>query len=181
MAPEPVDLSRLTVALSEDLGFAPVDGSIRRLFRERCGLFSHLFGEVQARDPEMKEASRVFEVIRGIGFLAGHLELREQTGAEICLGSKAEAEFETRNLADGDVLELDPAQPFTAARARNAGFERLLAEEPDTLLVQFVDGAGDVLAIDAFSSDSIPIPIVRNGRSGNRSRSGVASRTRFVE
>jgi GT2 family glycosyltransferase len=38
------------------------------------------------------------------------------------------------------VVELDPQQPFTAARARNAGFERLLEAHPDVELVQFVDG-----------------------------------------
>jgi GT2 family glycosyltransferase len=41
--------------------------------------------------------------------------------------------------AGARVVELDPSVPFTAARARNAGFERLLEEAPDTELVQFVD------------------------------------------
>jgi GT2 family glycosyltransferase len=40
----------------------------------------------------------------------------------------------------GDVLELDLSTPFTAARARNAGFRRLLATHPDLSYVQFVDG-----------------------------------------
>lgn len=39
-----------------------------------------------------------------------------------------------------EVVELDPSRPFTAARARNAGFERLLATEPQLEYVQFVDG-----------------------------------------
>lgn len=38
------------------------------------------------------------------------------------------------------VVNLDMSQPFTAARARNAGFEALLAAAPDTELVQFLDG-----------------------------------------
>jgi glycosyltransferase involved in cell wall biosynthesis len=38
------------------------------------------------------------------------------------------------------VVDLDPRIPFTAARARNAGFERLLAELPELVAVQFVDG-----------------------------------------
>ena len=38
-------------------------------------------------------------------FLAGHLELRERTGAEICLGSKAVAEYPFRALRDGDTIE----------------------------------------------------------------------------
>lgn len=39
-----------------------------------------------------------------------------------------------------EVVELDLAIPFTAARARNAGFERLLATWPEAEYVQFVDG-----------------------------------------
>ena len=39
-----------------------------------------------------------------------------------------------------DVVELDPATPFSAARARNEGLARALALEPRTELVQFVDG-----------------------------------------
>lgn len=36
--------------------------------------------------------------------------------------------------------ELDPSRPFSAARARNEGFDRLLAAHPDLEAVQFVDG-----------------------------------------
>lgn len=38
------------------------------------------------------------------------------------------------------VVELDLALPFTAARARNAGFERLVLAAPATEFVQFIDG-----------------------------------------
>lgn len=38
------------------------------------------------------------------------------------------------------VVELDMSIPFTAARARNAGFEHLHAQRPETRAVQFVDG-----------------------------------------
>lgn len=38
------------------------------------------------------------------------------------------------------VVELDAALPFTAARARNAGFAWAVKHEPDVALVQFVDG-----------------------------------------
>src|SRR6185437_5705316 len=39
-------------------------------------------------------------------FLAGHIELRERCGAEICLGSRAQAEYPFRALADGEELPL---------------------------------------------------------------------------
>jgi len=41
---------------------------------------------------------------------------------------------------DAAVEQLDMSQPFTAARARNAGFERLEDIVPDLEFVQFVDG-----------------------------------------
>lgn len=45
-----------------------------------------------------------------------------------------------------DVVALDLSQPFTAARARNCGFERLLRQAPDIEFVQFVDGDCEVAA-----------------------------------
>jgi glycosyltransferase involved in cell wall biosynthesis len=44
------------------------------------------------------------------------------------------------------VVELDRSIPFTAARARNAGLERLRAAAPSLELVQFVDGDCEVVA-----------------------------------
>ena len=45
-----------------------------------------------------------------------------------------------------DVVRLDPARPFTAARGRNEGFARLLAIAPDLQFVQFVDGDSELSA-----------------------------------
>ncbi len=44
-----------------------------------------------------------------------------------------------------DVVELDLSIPFTAARARNEGFERLMALHPNLAYVQFVDGDCEVV------------------------------------
>ena len=41
---------------------------------------------------------------------------------------------------DVDVVELDKGKPFSAARARNEGFERLLALNAELELVHFIDG-----------------------------------------
>jgi hydroxyacylglutathione hydrolase len=38
-------------------------------------------------------------------FLAGHIELRNQAGARICMGQKAQAEFDHTALKDGDVIQ----------------------------------------------------------------------------
>ena len=44
-----------------------------------------------------------------------------------------------------EVVELELATPFTAARARNAGFRRLLEISPGLACVQFVDGDCEVV------------------------------------
>ncbi|MGF1581540.1 MAG: rhodanese-like domain-containing protein [Gemmataceae bacterium] len=38
-------------------------------------------------------------------FLAGHIELRDRTGAQICLGSRAQPDYDFRQLRDGDIVE----------------------------------------------------------------------------
>ncbi len=54
-----------------------------------------------------------------------------------------------------DVVELDSSIPFTAARARNAGFERLHKNNPDILYVQFVDG--DCEIVDGWLNAAIAV------------------------
>ncbi|MEL7492059.1 MAG: glycosyltransferase [Pseudomonadota bacterium] len=44
-----------------------------------------------------------------------------------------------------EVVELDMSIPFTAARARDAGFERLKEKWPDTDFVHFIDGDCEVV------------------------------------
>jgi GT2 family glycosyltransferase len=43
-----------------------------------------------------------------------------------------------------EVVELDLSRPFTAARARNEGFDRLTRDDPEVRFVQFVDGDCEV-------------------------------------
>jgi amidase len=69
-----IDLSRLRIAVSEDLGFAPVDDDIRRVFHDRCGAFADLFRDSVERDPDLGPADATFEVLRAEGFLASFLE-----------------------------------------------------------------------------------------------------------
>lgn len=57
--------------------------------------------------------------------------------------------IQAARAAGAEVVELDTSLPFTAARARNAGFERLVESFPRTELVQFVDG--DCLLVDSWT------------------------------
>jgi glycosyltransferase involved in cell wall biosynthesis len=63
------------------------------------------------------------------------------------------------------VLQLDPEAPFTAGRARNEGFEALMAAHPDLEYVQFIDGdcelaAGWLSAALTFLSDHPDVAVV---------------------
>jgi GT2 family glycosyltransferase len=54
-----------------------------------------------------------------------------------------------------EVVDLDMSVPFSAARARNAGYRQLIATDPDLSYVQFLDGDMEVLPgwIDAAASE----------------------------
>jgi Asp-tRNA(Asn)/Glu-tRNA(Gln) amidotransferase A subunit family amidase len=68
----PVALDGLRVAVSEDLGFAPVDKGIRRVFRRVVAQIGDLFGHLEAHDPPLDGADEAFEVIRAVSFIAAH-------------------------------------------------------------------------------------------------------------
>ena len=74
-----------------------------------------------------------------------------------------------------EILELDTAHPFTAARARNEGFERLFGSRPELEYVQFVDGdcallpgwiEAAVAAMDADPRRAVVIGHLRERDSG---------------
>ncbi len=91
--PEALDLGRLKVAVSEDLGVAPVDNVIRTIFRERITLFASAFGACTGRDPDLANAARVFWLLRGVHFIAAyktHYETaRDKLGANVRGGVEA--------------------------------------------------------------------------------------------
>jgi len=53
-----------------------------------------------------------------------------------------------------EIVQLDAAQPLSAARARRAGFERLLQVAPQTKFVQFVDG--DCILDSSWLATALP-------------------------
>ncbi|HXE52500.1 MAG TPA: glycosyltransferase [Tepidisphaeraceae bacterium] len=54
--------------------------------------------------------------------------------------NSSDGSVELARSLGAQVVELDTSLPFSAARARNSGFERLLRSDPQVRLVQFVDG-----------------------------------------
>jgi Asp-tRNA(Asn)/Glu-tRNA(Gln) amidotransferase A subunit family amidase len=74
----PVDLGSLRVAISPDLGCAPVDRQISQIFLDRVSRFQDLFAVVDRAAPDFGPVHEVFEVLRGINFVAAHRERVEK-------------------------------------------------------------------------------------------------------
>ncbi|SMF64186.1 Asp-tRNAAsn/Glu-tRNAGln amidotransferase A subunit [Tistlia consotensis] len=66
------DLSDLRVAVSTDLGFAPVDSRIRETFGKAVARFRGAFGSVEEVDPPLDDADAIFDVLRALQFVAAH-------------------------------------------------------------------------------------------------------------
>ncbi len=73
------DLARLRVAVSPDLGCAPVDKGVARLFQARVKVFGSAFREVQERAPDFTNVHDVFEILRCVHFVAAHRERLEKS------------------------------------------------------------------------------------------------------
>jgi GT2 family glycosyltransferase len=100
--------------------------------------------------------------IQDVKTLLGSVVIGRNEGERLkrCLASLAAASTRTVYVDSGssdgsveharsvgvDVVELDLSIPFTAARARNEGFARLLTLYPELTYVQFVDGDCEVVA-----------------------------------
>jgi amidase len=72
--PKRIDLAGLRVALTPDFGFAPTEKHIASVFAEKTGLFRHVFVRADDTTPDCSCTDEVFEVLRALGFLAGHLD-----------------------------------------------------------------------------------------------------------
>ncbi len=77
------DLCSLKVAFSADLGCAPLDNDIRKIFESRTAAFAHMFAETHQRDPDLSDVHEAFEILRAIQFVAAHKERLENNRDEL--------------------------------------------------------------------------------------------------
>ncbi len=68
--PKKIKLENLKVAVSEDLGFAPMSKDYRAAFRKKLDTFRGLFKNVNHAHPDLADAENTFMTIRGLGFVA---------------------------------------------------------------------------------------------------------------
>lgn len=106
------DLGKLRVAVSPDLGCAPVDRRIAATFKGRVGRFRHVFREVEERAPDFSGVHETFETLRGVHYVAAHRERLEKArdlldrnvidnterGLQLSLGDVARAHVEQTKL-----------------------------------------------------------------------------------
>jgi len=67
-------LDKIRVAYTPDFGCCPVDNNIRNIFSERTGLFGSQFASFDQREPVTDNMHEVFEILRGVVFVAAHEE-----------------------------------------------------------------------------------------------------------
>ncbi|MCY3622830.1 MAG: amidase family protein [Gammaproteobacteria bacterium] len=65
---EPVDLSRLRIAVTEDFGGLPVEGVIREAIRELGDTLASAGATVIEAAPDLADARRIFHILRATGF-----------------------------------------------------------------------------------------------------------------
>jgi amidase len=120
---EPVDLGSLRVALSADLGFAPVAHGIRQVFRQALSRTRSVFARSDDRDPPLDaSANEAFEVNRAIHFVAAHAETW-RTRPEL-LGPNVRA-----NVEQGLAMSLDDvARAMTAHTVLYQRFLEFMAD-----------------------------------------------------
>ena len=73
-----IDLAGIRVAFTPDLGCAPIDSGIAETFRARTRLFRSAFAEASEAAPDFGRVHEVFEILRGVYFVAAHRERLEK-------------------------------------------------------------------------------------------------------
>lgn len=115
----PVPLQGLRVAVSEDLGFAPVSAQVRALFRDRVGHLSRVVA-CEAADPRFAgvDVNRCFEVLRAIGFLGNARGLVEKhpdkVGPNVTANVKLGLTFSAADVAAAEAAQTRLYHAFLA-------------------------------------------------------------------
>jgi Asp-tRNA(Asn)/Glu-tRNA(Gln) amidotransferase A subunit family amidase len=116
--PRQVDLATVHLAISEDLGAAPVDDGIRKVFRERIAKMSSLFASVEDRKPDLGSVHEVFEILRGVNFVAAHRQRlenhRDQLGPNVIDNTERGLKFNAVDVAWAHVEQTKLYRRFLA-------------------------------------------------------------------
>jgi Asp-tRNA(Asn)/Glu-tRNA(Gln) amidotransferase A subunit family amidase len=125
--PRPIDLASLRVAASPDLGFAPTERHIARVFAARIAAIAPLFGQVAQAHPDCTGTNQAFSVLRATSFVAAHAAKVRDRPQDV--GAIVRA-----NVAEGLGYGIeDVALAFTEQTRIYRGWQRFFADH-DLLL-----------------------------------------------
>ncbi len=98
-----VDLGTLRVAVSADLGCAPLDNEISKVFAKKVKRIGSFFAETQTRDPDLTDVHEAFEILRAVQFVAAHKERlennRDQLGPNVINNTERGLEYSLPDVA----------------------------------------------------------------------------------
>ena len=104
-----IDLAGIRVALTPDFGFAPTERHISTVFAEKTALFRHVFACAADATPDCSGADEAFEVLRGVNFLASHLQRVRTRPQDVGPNVRANVELALALTAE-DVARAEVAQ-----------------------------------------------------------------------
>ncbi len=110
-----IDLAGLRVAITPDFGFAPTERHIREVFAEKTGGFRHVFALADEVEPDCLGTDEAFAVLRGVNFLAAHLERVRTHPADVGPNVRANVEAALRCTAE-DVARAEVLQTVITRR-----------------------------------------------------------------
>jgi Asp-tRNA(Asn)/Glu-tRNA(Gln) amidotransferase A subunit family amidase len=116
-----VDLSKLRVAFSTDLGFAHVDKGIAETFAERVENFQSVFAEVRWHDPALETVRRTNHVLRALQFMSRHRNHYENMRDK--LGPNVVANYEMAQKLTADEITWALEEQTNLYRAMQRFFE----------------------------------------------------------
>ncbi|MBP0444002.1 amidase [Roseomonas sp. SSH11] len=106
---QPLDLSSLRVASTEDFGLALVERTVREAFRERVAKLEPLFARVEEKTPDCTGANEAFEILRALNFIAAHAEKVAKTPDMVGPNVRANVAegfgYSAADVARGSVLQ----------------------------------------------------------------------------
>ena len=113
-----VDLGSLKVAFSADLGCAPLDNDIKKVFESRTAAFAGLFAESHERDPDLSDVHEAFEILRAVQFVAAHKEKlensRDQLGPNVINNTERGLKYSLPDVAWAHKVQTDLYTRFRA-------------------------------------------------------------------
>jgi Asp-tRNA(Asn)/Glu-tRNA(Gln) amidotransferase A subunit family amidase len=98
-----IDLGNVRVAISTNLGCAPLDEAIGKVFFERVKTFRSCFADAQSMAPDFGPVHEIFEILRGVYFVGAHAERlekhRDLLGPNVIDNTERGLAFTARDIA----------------------------------------------------------------------------------